>query len=247
MSTSDEVVQHAIQVLAARYPDADAAFVAGSFMRGEGSATSDIDLVVLHSSLPQAYRESFVFNDIPVEAFVHDAETLLWFLENDRNDGHPALIGMLIEGVLIGPAQDIAFDFKQRARQIFAAGPPPLSSDALLRLRYSITDKLDDLTVNRSPSEIIAIGAALYPLLVELVLRGNLQWNGSGKWNARLLHQWNPLLSQLCEQSFLALYNNSDSGSVLQLADKVLEPHGGRLFSGYRSNAPANWRSPLNR
>ena len=203
--TSDEVLKHAVQALAAHYPDADSAFVAGSFMRGQGSAKSDIDLVVLHSSLPHTYRESFLFKDIPVEVFVHDPETLSWFLEQDRKEGHPALIGMLIEGVLIGPRQDTGRDFKNRALQIFAEGPPPLSADAVRRLRYAITDKLDDLEADRSPAEVIAIGAALYPLLVELVLRGSSRWNGSGKWNARLLSQMDVSVAQQFESAFLDL------------------------------------------
>jgi predicted nucleotidyltransferase len=68
----DEVLEVAAKVLAVRYPDADAAFVAGSLMRGEGSTTSDIDLVVLYGSLARAYRESLLFEEIPVETFVLD-------------------------------------------------------------------------------------------------------------------------------------------------------------------------------
>ena len=244
LPTPDKILSLASEILATRYPAADAAFVAGSFMRGQGSPTSDIDLVVLHPTLPNAYRESFLFHNIPVEAFVHDPETLAWFLEHDRQDGHPALIGMLVEGVLIGPNQQNAATLKQHASEIFAAGPPPLTPDALDRLRYTITDKLDDLAADRSPSERIAIGAALYPLLVELALRGNSQWNGSGKWSARLLHQFNPSLAKQFESAFLALYSNAAPYAVLELADTLLAPHGGRLFAGYRSDAPADWRTP---
>jgi predicted nucleotidyltransferase len=246
LPTPNEILALAAEVLATHHPDADAAFVAGSFMRGQGSPTSDIDLVVLHPSLPNAYRESFVFKSIPVETFVHDPETLTWFLEHDRKDGHPALIGMLVEGVIIGPRQQTANDFKHHASQLLAAGPPPLGSDALERLRYGITDKLDDLAADRSPSERIAIGAALYPLLVELFLRGNNRWNASGKWSARLLQQADPPLARQFESAFLALYNGSDRHAVIQLADTLLSPHGGRLFANYRSNAPATWRASFN-
>jgi hypothetical protein len=242
LPTPDEILALAAEILATHYPNADAAFVAGSFMRGQGSATSDIDLVVLHPSLPHAFRESFVFKNIPVETFVHDPETLSWFLERDRQDGHPALVGMLVEGVLIGRSQQTASDFKNHASQLLAAGPPPLNPDALQRLRYGITDKLDDLAADRSPTERIAIGAALYPLLVELALRGNNHWNGTGKWSARLLHQMNPPLAQQFESAFLSLYDGSVTHAVIQLADTLLSPHGGRLFAGYHSNAPASWR-----
>lgn len=243
--TPNEILKLADEALASRYPDADSAFVAGSFMRGEGSATSDIDLVVLHSSLAQAYRESFIFQGIPVETFVHDPETLSWFLEQDRKDGRPALTGMLIEGVLIGPRQDTGRDFKKRASQMFAEGPPSLDTNAIERLRYAITDKLDDLEIDRTAAERIAIGAALYPLLVELALRGSGRWNGSGKWHARLLNQMDVSVARQVETAFLNLYDGSDTQAVLRLADKVLKQHGGRLFAGYHSDAPADWRSPF--
>jgi len=245
LPSPSEIRTLASEVFATQYADADAAFLAGSFMRGQGSPTSDIDLVVLCPSLPHAFRESFLFENIRVETFAHDPETLTWFLENDRNDGHPALIGMLIEGVLIGPRQKTAADLKQLASRLFAAGPPPLNTDALERLRYAITDKLDDLATDRSSAERIAIGAALYPLLVELVLRGNNQWNGSGKWSSRLLHQNDAGLAQRFESAFVALYSGSDTHAVIQLADILLASHGGRLFAGYRSDAPAHWRSPF--
>lgn len=214
-------------------------------MRGQGNVTSDIDLVVLHRSLPQAYRESFLFEGVPVEAFVNDSETLMWFAERDCKDGRPAMLGMLIEGALIGPAQENGRRFKQQAQEIFAKGPPPLGVDKVQRLRYAITDKLDDLEADRSRAELVAIGAELYPLLVELVLRGSNRWNGSGKWNARLIDEMDASLSREFEAAFLDLYCGSDAGTVVRLGNKLLEPHGGRLFAGYRSDAPAEWRSPF--
>ena len=244
MPAPNEILTIAVEVLRAQYPDADSAFVAGSFMRGQGSATSDIDLVVIYPSLAQAYRESFIFQDIPVETFVHDPETLLWFLEQDRKAARPALIGMLIEGVLIGPRQDAGHDFKKRAFEIFAEGPPPLSAEAIERLRYAITDKLDDLEADRTAAERIAIGAALYPFLVELALRGSGRWNGDGKWQARLLGQMDVSVARRVETAFLSLYDGSDTQAVLGVAESLLEQYGGRLFAGYRSDAPVDWRSP---
>jgi hypothetical protein len=240
-----EILDIAAETIAARYPDSDSAFVAGSFIRGEGSATSDIDLVVLRPSIAQAYRESFIFRNFPIETFVHDPETLSWFLEEDRKCGRPALIGMLLEGVVIGPRQDIGRDFKRRALQLFTEGPPSLSSDAIERLRYAITDKLDDLEADRTPAERIAIGAALYPLLLELTLRGSGRWNGSGKWHARLLSQMDASVAHQLETAFLSLYDGSDTHAILRQSENLLEPHGGRLFSGYHSDAPADWRCPF--
>jgi hypothetical protein len=146
---------------------------------------------------------------------------------------------------MIGPRQDTGRDFKKRALQMFSEGPPPLDTDAIERLRYAITDKLDDLETDRTTAERIAIGAALYPSLVELALRGSSRWNGSGKWHARLLSQMNVSVARQVETAFLSLYDGSDTQSVLRLAENLLDQHGGRLFSGYHSDAPAEWRSPF--
>ena len=67
------------EILAEKYPEARVVFLAGSVVRGEDTETSDLDLVVIFDRLPQAYRESFIFGGWPVEAFIHDPETLRYF------------------------------------------------------------------------------------------------------------------------------------------------------------------------
>lgn len=54
------------RIWAERYPGAALIIVAGSVVRGEGTATSDLDLVVVFKSLEQPFRESFYFGTWPV-------------------------------------------------------------------------------------------------------------------------------------------------------------------------------------
>jgi hypothetical protein len=68
----------AARVLGARFPTALCGFAAGSLIRGDGTEGSDLDLVVLVERLPGAFRQSFTFEGLPVEAFVHDGETLAY-------------------------------------------------------------------------------------------------------------------------------------------------------------------------
>jgi hypothetical protein len=90
----------ALDIAKQRYGTAKVTFLAGSFVRGEATSTSDLDLVVVYEQVPQAYRESFMHGDWPVEAFVHDPETLRhFFLEVDRPSGIPSLPTMVMEGV----------------------------------------------------------------------------------------------------------------------------------------------------
>ena len=60
---------------------------------------SDLDLVVVFQKLENAYRESSRFDNWPVEAFVHDSETLNYFFQMDRVSGVPSLPNMVNEGV----------------------------------------------------------------------------------------------------------------------------------------------------
>ena len=93
---TDELIAIATKIQQDRYPDADVIFLAGSVIRGEGTATSDLDLVVVFQQLPAAYRESFQFEGWPVEAFVHDPETLRYFFfEVDSPTGIPSLPAMV--------------------------------------------------------------------------------------------------------------------------------------------------------
>jgi len=88
------------EIFERKYPDASVIFLAGSIVRGESTPFSDLDLVVIFDKLPAAYRESFNFQGFPIEAFVHDPETLNYFLHDvDRPSGIPALAQMILEGI----------------------------------------------------------------------------------------------------------------------------------------------------
>ena len=206
-------------VVASRYPEAVFAFAAGSIMRGEGTILSDVDLVVIHDHLEAAWRESFMVDGIPFEVFVHDHETLAWFIRADVERGQPSIVKRLSEG------------------------PPALEYDRLNALRYEITDAVDDLRGERGTGEMMAIGAMLHPRLVELALRGRGRWNGTGKWAPRLLADMDANLALQFENAFRALFVSGACGPVIALAEQELEPHGGPLFEGDFRRAPPSWRS----
>ncbi|NJM54129.1 MAG: nucleotidyltransferase domain-containing protein [Blastocatellia bacterium] len=53
------------EILQTKYSSAEFVFLAGSIIRGEGTKYSDLDIVVIFENLPNAYRESFYFQDFP--------------------------------------------------------------------------------------------------------------------------------------------------------------------------------------
>jgi predicted nucleotidyltransferase len=239
MVSRERALQIAEEALVGRFPAADAAFAAGSMVRGEGTAFSDIDLVVLHRQVDRAWRESFLVAGTPVEAFVHDGATLEWFLNKETNAGRAALLGMLVEGRIIGPRQADAAQWKQRAVARLAAGPPALSQERIDDLRYAVTDKIDDLRGVRPAPELMAVGVALYDPLAELVLRTRGSWWGRAKWIPRLLMRVDPELARRFTAAFEALFKHGDPKPLIVLAERELSPLGGLLFDGFRRDAPA--------
>ena len=230
-------------VFRTRYKDASFAYVAGSIVRGQGTQHSDIDLVVIYDRLEAARRESFQAEGVPVEAFVHDYDTLAWFVEQNVSRGRPSILNMIVEGTIIGRSPVRAEKLRRDVSDRLTKGPPPLSIAAINALRYDITDAVDDLRDERTPGEALAIGALLHPKLVELALRGRGRWNGTGKWAPRLLNQVDISLADRFDHAFRTLFVSGNTDLVIALAEAEMAPHGGSLFDGDCRSAPASWRA----
>lgn len=124
----NQLTKVAKEIFESKYPDANVVFLAGSIVRGEGTPCSDLDLVVIFDKLPAAYRESFYFQNFPVEALVHDPETLNYFLyEIDRPSGIPSLAQMIVEGVEVPKSNDLSQSLKRLAASVIESCPQKLS------------------------------------------------------------------------------------------------------------------------
>ena len=239
----DAALAAARKCLATRFTGASHLFVAGSILRGNGNAFSDIDIVVLYPKLERAWRESFVLDGFPIEAFVQDPETLAYFFEHDAERGVPVIIDMVANGVILGDAPAEAVVLQQQARQILAAGPKPLAGAPLDAMRYILTDLADDLRADRPADEIAATAAQLYPRLIDLMLLGRGYWTGNGKWGPRLLRRLDPALAEVAAEAFRDAVLGKPT-ALLSLTDRELTRHGGRCFDGYRSDAALDARRP---
>lgn len=228
------------------YPDSLIVFFAGSYIREEATRFSDLDLVVVYESLPNAYRESFRFEGYPVEAFVHDSQTLnYFFLEVDRPSGVPSLPRMVNEGLEIPASTDFSQSLKALASTVLEMGPPLLSTEEELNQRYGITDLLDDIRDPRSKNELVATGGVLYDVLANYYFRTESIWSAKGKSIPRALELLSPKLCKKYCTSFDMLFQKGDASAVISLAEEMLNKNGGLLFEGYKRNAPSEWRKLL--
>lgn len=245
MNDQDPVAARALTVaeraLVSRFSGAACAIVAGSIMRGEGTIASDIDLVVLFPRLERAWRESFIADGVPVEAFVHDPETLAFYFDKDIASGRPVMLSMVASGVVIGPRRSLAEPARLAATRALAAGPRPLAGPAYETMRYMASDLIDDLRGQRPAAEVAAIAAHLYPRLIDLMLLGRGTWTGSGKWGPRLLRRLDSRLADRFDAAITAAASG-DGAALLALAETELGRHGGPCFDGYAQLAPLEAR-----
>lgn len=225
-----------------RFPEAAAVFLAGSVMRGQGTEHSDLDVVVVHRSLPCAQRESLIHWDWPVELFVHDPETLAYFFESDRQRGVPSLPSMVAEGLELPEPTDLSRHWKERARQLLQQGPPPWQRQQLEAARYAITDVCDDLRSPRGPEQCMASACCLYEMLANFALRAHGRWSATGKSLPDQLERLEPGLAAHYTAAFEQIVRHQNTTALLDLTDRLLEPFGGRLFCEPPRPAPASWR-----
>jgi predicted nucleotidyltransferase len=237
-----ELVAVASAIHSERYADAQVVFLAGSLVRGEGTSTSDLDLVVVFARVDNAYRESFECESKLVESFVHDPQTLSYFFSRAKKLGIPILQTMVSEGVEIPSSSEFSRSLKQLADRAIAEGPEPWSKADIDSSRYAITNLVDDLRDPRSRAEQTATGSALYGALSTHFLRRQGLWSAKDKAIPRALRRTDSVFSQSFESAFEALFREGDSAKVIALADGILVHDGGWLFSGYKLPAPPEWR-----
>ncbi|HEY7181169.1 MAG TPA: nucleotidyltransferase domain-containing protein [Blastocatellia bacterium] len=242
----NDLIKITNQILDDRYQDADVIFLAGSLLRGEGTPYSDLDLVVIFKRLPHAWRESFYFQGYPVEAFVNDPETFNYFIsEVGLPAGRSALAQMVAEGVEVPRPTEISQSLKRIASDLIAAGPPELGDEDERKLRYSITNLIDDIRQPRSREELVASGAELYGALADYYFRANGLWSAVNKSIPRKLGKTDPELYSRFREGFEELFAGGRSDKVIALAEEILRRHGGFLFDGYKHEASPSCRKPL--
>ena len=218
-------------------------FCAGSVIRGEGFALSDLDLVVVFDQLANAWRESFRFDGWPIEVFAHDSETLAYFMVADKTAGRPALAQMIAEARVVSEATPWSDRLQAWAKALIAT-PPAAKAEAIADGRYRITDLLDDFRDDRPATELLAIACQLQPLVYNFSLKALGHWQGSGKTLPRLLQRAAPDLASVLDRAFETFFKTGDREPLLLAVQQALAPFGGELFDGYRSDAPATLRVP---
>jgi predicted nucleotidyltransferase len=220
------------QFIEKHFPDCDAALLAGSVIRQEATSTSDLDIVIFDNKLPSAYRESVFAFGWPIEVFVHNFQSYKDFFDHDVKRARPSLPRMVSEGTIIKNNM-VLKSIKEEAAWIIEKGPKTWSEKEIELKRYFITDTLDDFIGSAIRAEELFIASTLAELLHEFVLRTNNRWIGNSKWIVRELYRYDQMFAERFVHAFDLYYKTGEKKKVIELADIVLQPFGGRLFDGF--------------
>ncbi|GAB3590709.1 nucleotidyltransferase domain-containing protein [Angustibacter peucedani] len=232
-----EPVDAARSLVAQRFPDALAAWLGGSVVRGDASPTSDLDVTVLLPGPPAPYRDSTHHEGWPAELFVHTEASLVHYRGTDQDRRQPTIQRLVGESLVLVDPSGRGAELQAAARAEIAAGPRPLSPDELASARYAVTDQLDDLVGARDDDERLAVAVLLMAEVGALALTGRRRWTGRGKGLLRELRALDSDEGLTLAADLPAAVRAAAGGDVqplVTLVEAVLAPHGGRLFEGHR-------------
>ena len=226
-----------------KYPDANVIFLAGSVIRGEATKTSDLDIVVVYDSLPNAYRDSYYYGGWPVEAFVHDPQTLEYFIYKvDAPGGIPSLAAMVCEGIELPSVTPLSQVLKKLSNEALDAGPPRWTENEMNNSRYFISDLIEDIKASRTRNEMYATASELYHAISNHFFRSQGLWSAKGKTIPRRLHKIDATFAVRFESAFDSVFAYGQVDDLIALVTVLMSKNGGFLFDGYRLDAPPKWR-----
>lgn len=217
--------------VAARYPRAAIAIVAGSTVRDERTASSDIDLLLLGDDLfdadarSEAATHEFEGEILEVFAYTHDGfeEWAQRGIEQHR----PVIVHMLLEGAVIRD-DGRAAAVRDEWRPVIDAGPVLTEAESRFR-RYVITDVLDDLRDATDPLERRVAASLLFARTAELMLLDAGRWIGAGKWLPRRLRALDGVRADRLSDPLLA----DDLDLFATRVEDELDRAGGRVQVGF--------------
>ncbi|MAF12345.1 hypothetical protein CMK11_18010 [Candidatus Poribacteria bacterium] len=174
----DEALRQAVVHIIERY-DPIAIIVTGTILRGNPSATSDLDMWVLWDD-PRRQRAQKRFNGVPTEIFVNPPSRVQRYFDEERIEGKPVTAHMVSTGFVVYDGDSVLSEIREQAARDLANGPE-VSDEGLIAQRYRAATLLEDGLdiVDDDP----AGAAMLMSAAVEMLVRA--QYLAAGHWLPR--------------------------------------------------------------
>lgn len=172
------ILQQVLSLLQAEFgDDLLGVLAAGSRIRGEGDATSDIDLPVVIAQ-PRRQRRNSVVEGVEVEMFLNPPFQIRRYFADERASGRGAEQHMWVTGRIFYDPQDVMAELQAEALAQWQAGPPPLSTAERWLARYTAADGVRDIVdvLDADPERATYLIGRLLPEVVNTFYRIQRRW-----------------------------------------------------------------------
>jgi predicted nucleotidyltransferase len=235
--------QFILDVIHRRYGTPSFCFFFGSHAFGHGDAESDIDLIVVQSRVTQACRETFSADGFLFDVQVHDPETLHYVMTSEYKSGLAIMAAKVDQSLVLPEPCATATKLKDIARRMLDSGPAPQKSwDPPRRL---LTAALSDLERCADPDEQRMMAMDLYVRSIDLFLRFNGQFTGTGRYLVRYAKNFDPAFHDCAQAALERVFRDGSVAAMVELVREVVNRMGGPLDAGYRQSQPEHCRLPL--
>ena len=219
--------------IATHFPDCLAAVLFGSVARGEATATSDLDIIIVTHEDISPYRKSYREYGWFIEAFVGSRKHNEDKIKHFRGTRGPSFLTSYAEGAILKDQHNFAQDLQEKAIAILELGPDELTRQEIDAYRYVITDWLDDFVDSKSYEESLFIAYELAAKAGEFLLAYNRKWIGERKWLYRALQKLDQELAGHLVEELKSFYQTGVKEGFIEVVVRILDPAGGKLYEGY--------------
>ncbi len=210
----DDALEQALTFIRAR-TEPLGVLACGSITRGEGDASSDLDLYVVHAA-PWRQRIQKRFAGVPAEIFVNPPGQIRRYMADEEESGRLITAHMLATGHVLFEDDKIVPALRLDARDRLAK-VPALDPESLALKRYLAACRCEDATDRRQTDPVAA--RRLMNRAVDAMLEYSL-WN-SGRWQPRDKDLLDVLDDDVAALARLWL-DDGDWDAALELADKTI-------------------------
>ncbi len=228
-----EGLEAARAFVATHFPDCLAAALFGSVARGEATATSDLDIIIVTHEDISPYRKSYREYGWLIEVFVASRKYNEEKISRFSGRHTPSFLTSYAEGVILKDQDGFAQELQNKAVAILEQGPAPLTPQEIDTYRYVITDWLDNFVDSKSYEESLFIAYDLAARTAEFLLAYNRTWIGERKWLYRALQKLDRELAGSLVEELKKFYQTGDKEGLIEVVVRVLDLVGGKLYEGY--------------
>jgi hypothetical protein len=219
--------------VATHFPDCLAAVLFGSVARGEATATSDLDIIIVTHEDISPYRKSYREYGWFIEVFVGSRKYNEEKIKHFCGIRTPSFLTCYAEGVILKDHHNFAQDIQEKAIALLEQGPDELTREETDRYRYVITEWLDDFVDSKSYEESLFIAYDLAAVVGEFLLAYNRKWVGERKWLYRALRKLDHELACQLVEELKSFYQAGSKEGLTVIVVRILDLVGGRLYEGY--------------